>query len=130
MKIAIKAKKKKKKTQSVGILETETRGREQEKQTQASPTEYKTWKRQSQGYNKMIEKINTSVKENVKSKKVPDTRVLRNLEYYGKTQSKNRNRGRVLISRSSTNQQNHRRKFTTPKETDAYKHKRSSQNTK
>ena len=37
---------------------------------QASPTKYKRWKRESQVQEDTIENINTTVKENAKSKKI------------------------------------------------------------
>lgn len=59
---------------------------------QASPTKYKRWKRESQPIGDMIEEIDTSVKENVKYKKVPDTKYPRNLRHYEKAKPTNNTR--------------------------------------
>jgi hypothetical protein len=86
------------------------------------------------GVKEIIEEINTSVKENAKSKKVLDTKHPRNLGHYEKISLRrrgiNRKRGRVPASRIRKYFPQNHRKFPQPKERGAYKYTRSLENSK
>ena len=99
----------------------------------ASTTECKRWKIIS-GIEDMIVEINSLVKENVKSKKIPNTKHPGDVGHHENTKPKN-NRDRRMRRIPAQGhrryiQENYRRKLSQPKEGHTYKCSRSLRNTK